>query len=157
MDHEVNSQMKTQFMCLWDGFATSDDNIIILGATNRPQDLDPAIVRRLPLRFEVPLPGETDRADILRIILSEEGVTDGIDYAKIAKGMRGMSGSDIKEVCRSAALSSLQRALNEMNAGAGIQHPEITEADLTDAVTKSTPVPKGLPSLSTIPSHILLD
>lgn len=125
-------------MCLWDGFSTGNDNVIVLGATNRPSDVDPAILRRLPLRFEVPLPSETDREEILRIILLEERTAEGIDYAKVARQMRGMSGSDIKEVCRSAALSSLQRSLDAATTsgnGSAIRRPEIGEADLVSAVT----------------------
>jgi ATPase family AAA domain-containing protein 1 len=49
--------MKTQFMALWDGFAQSVNSVIIIGATNRPEDLDSAVLRRLPFRINVPKPG----------------------------------------------------------------------------------------------------
>lgn len=56
-DHESTAMMKAQFMMLWDGFLTSSgDNIIILGATNRPNDVDEAILRRLPMRLYVSKP-----------------------------------------------------------------------------------------------------
>uniref|UniRef100_A0A914NP37 AAA+ ATPase domain-containing protein n=1 Tax=Meloidogyne incognita TaxID=6306 RepID=A0A914NP37_MELIC len=53
-DHEATAVMKTQFMALWDGFAQSVNSVIIIGATNRPEDLDSAVLRRLPFRLNVP-------------------------------------------------------------------------------------------------------
>lgn len=44
-------------MALWDGFSNSDNAVVIIGATNRPNDVDEAILRRLPYRIEVPKPG----------------------------------------------------------------------------------------------------
>jgi SpoVK/Ycf46/Vps4 family AAA+-type ATPase len=56
-DHEATSMMKTQFMSFWDGLMT-DENcwIMIIGATNRPNDVDAAILRRMPTRFHIGLP-----------------------------------------------------------------------------------------------------
>jgi len=49
--------MKAQFMMLWDGLSTDPENtVIVMGATNRPKDLDPAILRRMPSTFEISLP-----------------------------------------------------------------------------------------------------
>lgn len=49
--------MKAQFMFLWDGVTTNPDNIVIvMGATNRPQDIDKAILRRMPAAFRIPMP-----------------------------------------------------------------------------------------------------
>lgn len=56
-DHEATAMMKAQFMALWDGLVTdSDCTVIIMGATNRPQDLDKAILRRMPATFHISLP-----------------------------------------------------------------------------------------------------
>ena len=58
-DHECTSTMKTQFMTLWDGLTTSNqkqNRILIIGATNRPEDVDPAILRRMPQMFHIGLP-----------------------------------------------------------------------------------------------------
>ncbi|PIO64031.1 hypothetical protein TELCIR_14353, partial [Teladorsagia circumcincta] len=65
-DHEATAMMKAQFMSLWDGFATTNDKIIVMGATNRPQDVDPAILRRMSARFAIPMPSEKQREQILR-------------------------------------------------------------------------------------------
>lgn len=49
--------MKAQFMMLWDGLSTDPEcTVIVMGATNRPRDLDPAILRRMPATFEISLP-----------------------------------------------------------------------------------------------------
>jgi SpoVK/Ycf46/Vps4 family AAA+-type ATPase len=49
--------MKTQFMTLWDGLTNTQNNrILIIGATNRPQDIDPAILRRMPALFNIGMP-----------------------------------------------------------------------------------------------------
>lgn len=56
-DHEATAMMKAQFMSLWDGLITdSDCTVIVMGATNRPNDLDKAILRRMPARFYISLP-----------------------------------------------------------------------------------------------------
>ena len=56
-DHEATAMMKAQFMFLWDGLSTDAEKIVIvMGATNRPQDLDSAILRRMPATFRIPMP-----------------------------------------------------------------------------------------------------
>ena len=56
-DHEATAMMKAQFMSLWDGLITDPScTVIIMGATNRPQDLDRAILRRMPATFHIGLP-----------------------------------------------------------------------------------------------------
>ena len=57
-DHECTSTIKTQLMTLWDGLTTNQNTnrILIIGATNRPEDVDPAILRRMPQMFFIGLP-----------------------------------------------------------------------------------------------------
>jgi ATP-dependent 26S proteasome regulatory subunit len=56
-DHEATAMMKAQFMTLWDGLNTdSECTVIVMGATNRPHDLDRAILRRMPATFHITLP-----------------------------------------------------------------------------------------------------
>ncbi|KAK5972909.1 hypothetical protein GCK32_002327 [Trichostrongylus colubriformis] len=68
-DHEATAMMKAQFMSLWDGFASTNDRVIVMGATNRPQDVDPAILRRMSARFAIPMPSEQQREQILKVII----------------------------------------------------------------------------------------
>lgn len=67
LDHEATAMMKAQFMSFWDGLSTDPNcTVIIMGATNRPQDLDRAILRRMPATFHLPMPNMAQRHQILR-------------------------------------------------------------------------------------------
>ncbi|XP_023944722.1 outer mitochondrial transmembrane helix translocase isoform X2 [Bicyclus anynana] len=104
-DHEATAMMKTQFMSLWDGLITDPTcTVIIMGATNRPQDLDKAIQRRMPATFHVPMPSETQRERILQLILQSEPTAPDIEYRRLAMATEGFSGSDLHELCRQAAV-----------------------------------------------------
>lgn len=68
-DHEAMGMMKAEFMTLWDGLETdSDTRVVVLGATNRPNDLDQAILRRMPKRFHIQAPGMEQRIRILSLV-----------------------------------------------------------------------------------------
>ncbi|XP_050361744.1 outer mitochondrial transmembrane helix translocase-like [Nymphalis io] len=104
-DHEATAMMKTQFMSLWDGLITDPTcTVIIMGATNRPQDLDRAIQRRMPATFHVPMPGAAQRERILQLILRAEPTASDIDFARLGAATDGFSGSDLHELCRQAAV-----------------------------------------------------
>ncbi|KAL3087231.1 hypothetical protein niasHT_020494 [Heterodera trifolii] len=118
-DHEVTAVMKAQFMALWDGFLSSDSAVIIIGATNRPQDVDNAILRRLPLKIHVPLPDVNAREQILRVILKDENLEDNFDFAKIAQASDQRSGADLKEVVRLSFLSSYRSVVKELFISGG--------------------------------------
>ncbi|XP_006625621.2 outer mitochondrial transmembrane helix translocase [Lepisosteus oculatus] len=105
MDHEATAMMKAQFMSLWDGLETgSDCQVMVMGATNRPQDVDPAILRRMPTTFQINLPSQKQRQDILKLILAGENLSNAINLKEIAEKTGGYSGSDLKELCRDAAM-----------------------------------------------------
>ncbi|KAK1881309.1 ATPase family AAA domain containing protein 1-B [Dissostichus eleginoides] len=78
--------------------------VIIMGATNRPQDLDSAILRRMPTRFHINQPSNQQREQILKLILEDESVDLSVDLCGVAKETEGFSGSDLREMCRDAAL-----------------------------------------------------
>jgi ATP-dependent 26S proteasome regulatory subunit len=90
----------TEFMSEMDGLRSNsqDRRAIVIGATNRPFDLDDAVLRRLPRRLLVDLPGEKERKEILKILLREEDVAEGVDLDVIAKRTKDFSGSDLKRV-----------------------------------------------------------
>lgn len=105
LDHEATAMMKAQFMSLWDGIETSSTTqVMVMGATNRPQDVDPAILRRMPTTFHVGLPSTRQRQDILRLILAGENLSNAINLKEIAEKTDGYSGSDLRELCRDAAM-----------------------------------------------------
>ncbi|CAF0886859.1 unnamed protein product [Brachionus calyciflorus] len=107
-DHECTSTMKTQFMTLWDGLSTNQNSnrILIVGATNRPEDVDPAILRRMPQMFHIGLPSKQQRNRILQVILKDEALASDVDLDEIAESTDGYSGSDLHELCRCAAMNN---------------------------------------------------
>ncbi|XP_041066107.1 outer mitochondrial transmembrane helix translocase-like isoform X1 [Carcharodon carcharias] len=108
-DHEATAMMKAQFMSLWDGLNTDTDcQVIVMGATNRPQDVDPAILRRMPSTFHVGLPRQRERQEILKLVLSGECLNSNVRLKEIAEKTEGYSGSDLRELCREAALHRLR-------------------------------------------------
>ncbi|TFY81767.1 hypothetical protein EWM64_g2244 [Hericium alpestre] len=99
----------TEFMQEMDGLKSSrEDNIIVIGATNRPFDLDDAVLRRLPRRLLVDLPGENERREILKILLRDEKLAPDVDLQDLAKKTDTFSGSDLKHLCVSAALDAVK-------------------------------------------------
>ncbi|VDD88361.1 unnamed protein product [Enterobius vermicularis] len=135
-DHEATAMMKAEFMSLWDGFASSDNAIIVMGATNRPYDVDKAILRRMPARFFVPLPCAEARADILRVILRDEPLDANIDFKKVAEAAGHLSGSDLKEVCRLAVLSRVKKVVEDGNSLYDDTARILREEDLLESIRK---------------------
>ncbi|KAK2466983.1 hypothetical protein APHAL10511_001241 [Amanita phalloides] len=99
----------TEFMQEMDGLKSSqEDRVIVIGATNRPFDLDDAVLRRLPRRLLVDLPGEREREEILKILLRDEKLADDVNIKSLAKKTDSFSGSDLKHLCVSAALDAVK-------------------------------------------------
>ncbi|KAI8325074.1 AAA-domain-containing protein [Martensiomyces pterosporus] len=108
-EHEVSSTMKAEFMTLWDGLTSAEGSrVVVLGATNRPNDIDAAILRRMPKRFYIRPPSLEQRRQILDIMLKNVDLEDEFDMDELTKATHGMSGSDLKEMCRGAAIKPLR-------------------------------------------------
>ncbi|KDR82549.1 hypothetical protein GALMADRAFT_87937 [Galerina marginata CBS 339.88] len=103
-DHEVTGMMKAEFMTLWDGLLSGTDRILVLGATNRPNDIDSAILRRMPKRFGIELPDLEQRTRILSLMLKDTKVSPNFSVRALAVQTEGLSGSDLRELCRNAAM-----------------------------------------------------
>lgn len=109
-EHEATGTVKAEFMTHWDGLTSTNargqrHRILVLGATNRIQDIDEAFLRRMPKKFPIALPTTPQRLKILKIILKDTKIdTSSFDMKYLARVMVGMSGSEIKEACRDAAL-----------------------------------------------------
>ncbi|KAI7906976.1 P-loop containing nucleoside triphosphate hydrolase protein [Cokeromyces recurvatus] len=96
-----------QLMVEWDGLSSNNQGVIVMAATNRPYDLDDAVLRRMPRRILVDLPNEEDRIEILKILLRDED--HQVSVKELAKMTEHYSGSDLKNVCVSAALKAVQQ------------------------------------------------
>lgn len=115
-EHEATRRMRNEFMAAWDGLRTKDSQrILILGATNRPFDLDDAVIRRLPRRIYVDLPDVDNRMKILKIFLAQENLDPNFQYDELANVTEGYSGSDLKNLCIAAAYRPVQELLEEEN------------------------------------------
>ncbi|KAK0626195.1 P-loop containing nucleoside triphosphate hydrolase protein [Immersiella caudata] len=107
----------TQFLREWDGL--SDMRAFIMVATNRPFDLDEAVLRRLPRKILVDLPLTKEREGILRVMLREESLAEDVDLAKLAVETELYSGSDLKNLCVSAAMEAVREEVRHKEAWKG--------------------------------------
>jgi SpoVK/Ycf46/Vps4 family AAA+-type ATPase len=102
---EALAMLKGQFLSWWDGLITDPNcRVIVMGATNRPQDLDRAILRRMPATFHILMPNAMQRMKILNLILENEPVAHDVDVEKLARLTDGFSGSDLRELCRNGSV-----------------------------------------------------
>lgn len=113
-----------QFLREWDGMDRTKAFIMV--ATNRPFDLDEAVLRRLPRKLLIDLPREQDRAEILRIHLRDEELDPSVDLADVARRTPLYSGSDLKNVCVAAAMAAVKE---EFSALPSISTPNTTTTD----------------------------
>ncbi|XP_023532897.1 uncharacterized protein LOC111794931 isoform X2 [Cucurbita pepo subsp. pepo] len=112
-EHEAMRKIKNEFMSHWDGLLTrNDERILVLAATNRPFDLDEAIIRRFERRIMVGLPSVESREMILRTLLSKEKAED-LDFKELATMTEGYSGSDLKNLCVTAAYRPVRELLQQ--------------------------------------------
>lgn len=119
-DHEASATMKAEFMTRWDGLSTSSSGgVLILGATNRPFDIDDAIMRRMPKRFAVNKPGPVQRRKILEILLKDTPTDKNLDWDALVEATAGQSGSDIREYCREAAMNAMKELYRKHFKGPG--------------------------------------
>ncbi|XP_060204425.1 uncharacterized protein LOC132632483 isoform X1 [Lycium barbarum] len=113
-EHEAMRKMKNEFMVNWDGLRTKDtERVLVLAATNRPFDLDEAVIRRLPRRLMVNLPDAPNRAKILKVILAKEDLSPDVDLDAVASMTDGYSGSDLKNLCVTAAYRPIREILEK--------------------------------------------
>ncbi|XP_028804183.1 uncharacterized protein LOC114759219 isoform X2 [Neltuma alba] len=113
-EHEAMRKMKNEFMVNWDGLCTKDnERILVLAATNRPFDLDDAVIRRLPRRLMVSLPDAPNREKILKVILAKEDLAPDVDLEAISNMTDGYSGSDLKNLCVAAAHCPIREILKK--------------------------------------------
>lgn len=108
-DHEASTMVKAEFMTHWDGLLSTSSTgkpaqIMVLGATNRIQDIDEAILRRMPKKFAIELPDASQRKRILKLILKDTKLSSDFDIDQLVIETEGMSGSDLTEACRDAAM-----------------------------------------------------
>ncbi|KAM3307734.1 hypothetical protein P3S67_009477 [Capsicum chacoense] len=113
-EYQAMRRLKNEFMLNWDGLRTKDtERVLVLAATDRPFDLDEAVIRRLPRRLMVNLPDAPNRAKILKVILAKEDLAQDVDLESVASMTDGYSGSDLKNLCATAAYRPIRDILEK--------------------------------------------
>lgn len=116
-DCESSRKVKAELLVQIDGAAANLEtkegekpkNVIVLGATNLPWDLDDAIIRRLDKRIYIPLPNNDARKKLFELMLKDVMLEDGINWDILVKKTEMYSGDDINNLCRDASMMPLSR------------------------------------------------
>ncbi|XP_034948937.1 fidgetin-like protein 1, partial [Chelonus insularis] len=109
-EHESSRRIKTEFLVQLDGATTGDeDRILVIGATNRPQELDEAARRRFVKRLYVPLPEfEARRQIVENLLANERHELTNEDIDKIAAMSENYSGADMTNLCKEASMGPIR-------------------------------------------------
>lgn len=139
-EHEASRRLKTEFLLQFDGLGSnSTDRLLVMGATNRPGDLDEAALRRLIKRIYIPLPEDATRSALILYLLRDQNHTlAGKDLDLLVRDTSGYSGSDLTAVCREASLGPIRRVKDLMKIEAS-KIPAITYADFKKALSVIRP------------------
>jgi transitional endoplasmic reticulum ATPase len=130
-DSGVSERVISQLLTEMDGVITLED-VVIIAATNRPDIVDPAVLR--PGRFDrmiyVPEPDEKARLEIFQLYTRDMPVVKDVDLAHLASITKSYSGADIDALCREAAMNALRR---------DVKSKEVTAEDFKKAMDKVPP------------------
>ncbi len=143
---DVEKRVVAQLLALMDGL-TERGNVIVLGATNRPESVDPALRRpgRFDREVEISVPNEDGKLEILQIHTRGMPIDEGIDLGDLASELHGYTGADIKSLCREAAIKAIRRYLPEIDlesekiSSEVLQTMEIKLIDFYDAMHEIVP------------------
>ncbi|KAJ1662103.1 Fidgetin-like protein 1 [Coemansia sp. RSA 1646] len=140
-EQEATRRIKTEFLVQLDGCGTADDDsIVLLGATNRPQELDEAARRRFPKRLYVPLPDHDGRKTIVRNLLlrTQKCNLSEDQLESVCRNTAGYSGADMATLCREAAYGPLRHITDFATASEDDVRP-IAFDDFEYALTQVRP------------------
>ena len=114
--HDEREQTLNQMLAEMDGFEATE-GIVMMAATNRPDVLDPALLR--PGRFDrqiiVPLPTQEERVEILEVHFRDKKIGDDVNVDVVARGTPGMAGADLANLVNEAALFAVRRGIEEVH------------------------------------------
>ena len=125
---DVEKRVVAQLLALMDGMSDRG-NVIVLGATNRPDSIDPALRRpgRFDREIEIGVPNAEERFEILGIHTRGMPLAPDIDLQGLAAELNGYTGADIKALCREAAMKALRRYIPEIDSEGDRVSPETLE------------------------------
>ncbi|KAM9803873.1 spastin [Neosynchiropus ocellatus] len=138
-EQEFSRRLKTEFLIEFDGVQSGgDDKVLVMGATNRPQELDEAVLRRFAKRVYVTLPDLKTRALLLESLLAKQGSPLNInELAELAKNTAGYSGSDLTSLAKDAALGPIRElGPDQVRSMAASQIRNIKIKDFKDSLKR---------------------
>ena len=143
---DVEKRVVAQLLALMDGL-TDRGNVVVLGATNRPDSVDPALRRpgRFDREIEISVPNIDGRIEILQIHTRGMPIGKDVDLKKLASELHGYTGADIKSLCRESAIKAIRRYIpkidleNKRIPSKILQSMEIQLCDLSDAMHEIVP------------------
>ena len=108
----ASDRVLNQILTEMDGM-NAKKNVFIIGATNRPDQIDPALLRpgRLDQLIYIPLPDEPSRLSILKAALRKSPVAQDVSLEFLAKNTHGFSGADLTEICQRAAKLAIRESI----------------------------------------------
>lgn len=138
---QVTEQVVSQLLTEMDGLEGLKD-VILLAATNRPDMLDPALLRsgRFGRHVEIPMPNKEAREEIFKIHLRNKPLASNVDYNQMAQELKGYTGADIKAICEEATLLTIRKAvlntdINTQDA-MSVKKVKVSKAEFEDAIEK---------------------
>jgi transitional endoplasmic reticulum ATPase len=113
---DVEKRVVAQLLALMDGL-TDRGNVVVLGATNRPDSVDPALRRpgRFDREMEISVPNADGRLEVMQIHTRGMPIADDVSLKSLASELHGYTGADMKSLCREAAIRSIRRYLPEID------------------------------------------
>lgn len=108
-ENESSRRLKTEFLIQFDGVNKTGNQVFVIGASNRPEELDDAVRRRLAKRIHIPLPDDKGRETVLSNLLKGQSVRiSRSEWTWLVSATKGYSASDIKELCHEAAMMAIR-------------------------------------------------
>jgi transitional endoplasmic reticulum ATPase len=138
---QVTEQVVSQLLTEMDGLEGLKD-VILLAATNRPDMLDPALLRsgRFGRHIEIPMPDKEARIEIFKIHLRNKPLDSNVDIYQMAQDLEGYTGADIEAICEEATLLTIRKAiLNKQiktQDAASVKNVKISKAEIEEASEK---------------------
>ncbi|AWP15027.1 putative katanin p60 ATPase-containing subunit A-like 2-like [Scophthalmus maximus] len=156
-EHESSWRMKSELLVQMDGLVRSEELVFVLAASNLPWELDTAMLRRLEKRILVNLPSAPARQAMISHWLPPLNSTRGVelrtelDYETLAKDMEGYSGSDIRLVCKEAAMRPVRKIFDVLESHhqgdtvmPAIRLETVTTADVLEVIAHTKPSARSL-------------
>ena len=143
---DVEKRVVAQLLALMDGL-TDRGNVVVLGATNRPDSVDPALRRpgRFDREMEISVPNADGRLEVMQIHTRGMPIADDVNLKSLASELHGYTGADMKSLCREAAIRSIRRYLPEIDLETEkiptkiLQSMEVKIIDFYDAMHEVIP------------------